>query len=456
MSEGAALLRDRHLERFQALLSEYQRRIDWSAEQLHEQRSQALRNLVEVAVERSRWHGTRLEPLRVDHLSDDELLQQLPVMTKTDLMASFDEIVTDTQLNRRMCENHLEGVPSDPYLLGQYNVVASSGSSGRRGVFVYGWDAWATCYASIVRFQQRDWESDPDLRGVPRVTAVVGAAKPTHVSAALGRTFSSPHSPRHIFPVTQPLSSLVGGLNDLQPTVLMGYSSFLPRLVIEARSQRLRIAPRRVVAIAEPLPPELRAMVEEEWGAPVASGYGMSEGAFAGACSHGLHLPDDLCIIEAVDAEGRPVTPGERSHRLYVTNLYNHTLPLIRYEVTDELTLLDDPCPCGCAMRRVEDPQGRIDDLFEYESGVVVHPHVFRSLLGRHHQIVEYQVRQTRLGAHCDVVVDQNIDHSRVSVEIEAALAVVGIDNPRVTTATVESIERQTSGKLKRFCPLDG
>jgi phenylacetate-coenzyme A ligase PaaK-like adenylate-forming protein len=236
----------------------------------------------------------------------------------------------------------------------------------------------------------------------------------------------------------------------------MGYSSFLPRLVIEARAHRLRIAPRRVVAISEPLPPEVRAMVEEAWGAPVASGYGMSEGAFTGACRGGLHLPDDLCIVEAVDAEGRPVGPGERSHHLYLTNLYNHTLPLIRYEVTDELILVADPCRCGCAMRRIEDPQGRLDDLFEYERGVVVHPHVFRSVLGRHHQIVEYQVRQTRLGAHVDVVVDQNIDLSRLSVEIEAALADAGVDSPRVTSATAENIERQPSGKLKRFWPRDG
>lgn len=113
--------------------------------------------------------------------------------------------------------------------------------------------------------------------------------------------------------MTQPLSSIVNGLNDLQPTVLMGYSSFLPRLVIEARARRLRIAPRRVVAISEPLQPEVRAIVEEAWSAPVASGYGMSEGAFAGACRHGLHLPDDLCLIEAVDASSPTPPPSPRT-----------------------------------------------------------------------------------------------------------------------------------------------
>ena len=40
-------------------------------------------------------------------------------------------------------------------------------------------------------------------------------------------------------PVSQPLEVIVEGLNNLQPTVLMAYSSFLPRLVVEARAGRL-------------------------------------------------------------------------------------------------------------------------------------------------------------------------------------------------------------------------
>jgi phenylacetate-coenzyme A ligase PaaK-like adenylate-forming protein len=38
--------------------------------------------------------------------------------------------------------------------------------------------------------------------------------------------------------------------------------------------------------------------------------------------------------------------------------------PLIRYDLTDELRILDEPCPCGSAFRRVEDIEGRNDELF--------------------------------------------------------------------------------------------
>ena len=43
--------------------------------------------------------------------------------------------------------------------------------------------------------------------------------------------------------------------------------------------------------------------------------------------------------------------------------------------------------------------RGRVDDVFTYDGGVQVHPHVFRSVLCRDRGIVEYQVRQTATGA---------------------------------------------------------
>jgi phenylacetate-CoA ligase len=123
------------------------------------------------------------------------------------------------------------------------------------------------------------------------------------------------------------------------------------------------------------------------------------------------HLSEDLVIVEPVGEDGRPVAPGERSAKVYLTNLFNRTLPLIRYEITDEVTILTDPCPCGSARRCVADVQGRLDDAFVYD-GRRVHPHLFRSELGRQHGVVEYQVRQTAQGAQiavrCSARVDSN------------------------------------------------
>ena len=329
-----------HVADVERLVPDYVSRIDWPLARVQAGAyGRAARLARRRRCERSPWHRRRLEGLDIASVSDRDIVD-LPVMTKTDLMDNFDSVVTDTRLSRRLCEDHLDRNPGG-HLLGEFQVVASGGSSGQRGVFVYGWDTWAICYASTVRFQARDWSRDPTLAGIPRVIGVVAASSPTHISAALSKTFSSGDNARHLLPVSLPLEAIVAGLNELQPTVLMGYSSFLPRLALEAQSGRLRIAPRRVIAISEPLLPEARRVIHETWGAPIANGYGMSEGVFTGFCGDGIHLPDDLCIFEPVDADGRPVGPGALSHRVLVTNLYNHTQPLIRYEVTDQVTLID-------------------------------------------------------------------------------------------------------------------
>ena len=450
--DPTGLVRDGHVSAVERLVPEYVSRIDWPLARVQEERTAALRALLTVAVERSSWHRLRLEGLDIASLSDHNIVD-LPAMTKTDLMDNFDSVLTDTRLSRRLCEDHLDRSPGDD-LLGEFQVVASGGSSGTRGVYVYGWDEWAICYTSNVRFQARDWTRDPTLAGTARVIAVVAAASPTHISAALSKTFSSGDNARHLFPVSLPLETIVAGLNELQPTVLMGYSSFLPRLALEARGGRLRVTPRRVIAISEPLLPEARQVMHETWGAPIANGYAMSEGIFTGCCDHGIHLPDDLCIFEPVDADGRPVAPGALSHRVLVTNLYNHTQPLIRYEVTDQVTLIDGNCPCGSSFRRIADPQGRLDDTFEYADGLSVHPHLFRSALGRHPAVMEYQVGQTRRGATILVVTTSPVDVRALRAEIANALAALGLADPQVVIETVAALPRQASGKLKRFVPL--
>jgi len=416
-----------------------------------EERTRALRELAAVARTRSTWHRERLEGIDVALLSEADL-KSIPSMTKRDLMENFDQIVTDRRLGYDACAAQLE---SGGPLLDEFHVVASGGSSGRRGIFVYGWDAWATCYAAITRFQQRDWAGDPSLAGVERITATVAAAQPSHISAAIRRTFRSPTERLELFPVDLPLDEIVAGLNALAPTILMGYSSFLPHLALEARAGRLRIAPRRVITISEPLLPELRALLEETWQVPVANGYGMSEGVVSGSCGHASHLPDDLCIIEAVDADGNDVAPGEPSSRLLVTTLYNPVLPLIRYEVTDEVTIRSGTCACGSSFSRIEDPQGRLDDLFVYRTGTVIHPHVFRSVLGRDLSVIEYQVGQTAGGAAIKIVTSGASDAPSLARRIETALAGAGLDHPIVEVEAVPSIDRGPAGKLRRFVPLE-
>ncbi len=168
----------------------------------------------------------------------------------------------------------------------------------------------------------------------------------------------------------------------------------------------------------------------------------------------GTHISEDQLIVEPVDLAGRPVSPGERSAKVYLTNLYNPVLPLIRYEITDEITVLPEPCPCGSAHRRIADVQGRLDDVFNYR-GLRVHPHLFRTALSHEAGVVEYQVRQTPAGAAIAVRCAAPVSLDGLRARIAAALALAGLDRPQVTVETVDRLERPGDpAKLKRFIPL--
>ena len=293
----------------------------------------------------------------------------------------------------------------------------------------------------------------------PIIAAGVAAFDPTHMSSALPQTFSDPMTMlMHRFPVTLPFEQIVTGIEALQPELLIGYSSMLHRLALAAADGALKIAPRAVICVSEPLLPETRAALGAVWNARLLNYWATTEAmTVAVSCGSGpgMHLSDDLLIVEPVDVHGCSVPAGVRAAKVYVTNLSNFTpLPLIRYEITDEVTLLEQPCDCGCAYQLIDDVQGRLDDTFRYRDGVTVHPHIFRSRLGRERHVVEYQVRQTASGAAIDVHVNGTADLAAVRDGMIEDLRRLGLDEPQISIAPVEHIERQGSGKLKRFIPL--
>ena len=130
-------------------------------------------------------------------------------------------------------------------------------------------------------------------------------------------------------------------------------------------------------------------------------------------------------------------------------------LPLIRFEITDQVTLLDEPCTCGSQHRRIADIQGRLDDLFTYPGGVTVHPHLFRSVLGQHSEVLEYQVRQTPAGADILLRTAGTGPPGHLARALESALANAGLSPAVVTINVAGHIPRAGVGKLKRFVPLN-
>jgi phenylacetate-coenzyme A ligase PaaK-like adenylate-forming protein len=371
-------------------------------------------------------------------------------------MENFDRIVTDPRLNRAMVEAHVGSSRAGLLLLGEYRVMATGGTTGVRGVFVYDQDAWEIAVANLRRLQR--------LLDVPAGLKYVGigAPSPVHLSNRFYAEGRVGHRDAPSLSVTTPMPEVVAALNAFQPDIISSYPSFLRRLTEEQRSGRLRISPGTVRSTAEALLPDVRARVLATWNVPVTNNYGSTEFGIIGMeCKHrcGLHLVEDLLIMEIVDAENRPVPAGTQGAKVLVTPLFNKTLPLIRYELTDLLTVLPGDCACGSPFRRIDDIEGRSEEILDVwtASGQQVKVHAARLWfhLVRIPGIEQYQFVQLPKGIKVLIAANAGADAHAVRRAVEqiagAALDDLGATGGQIEVEIVAKIDRVgTAAKERR------
>ena len=405
-------------------------------------------DLVRFAVARSRFYRELYRGADMTAVDPTDL----PSVTKAQLMERFDDWVTDPRLERAGLEAHLERLDGDQLYLGKYRVVASSGSTGRRGVFVFSRDDWLVNMGNFLRVNEQILDVHPRL---PRLRAAsVGATDPLHISARTSIAAGVGVNRVLRLDARSPLEELAAALEAFQPEVLFGYPSILALLADEQRSGRLRIRPTKVTTLSEVRTPGMEASIRDAWSSEPYNWYGISEGGVLAAdCRHheGMHLMEDLFLVENVDEEGRPVPDGVTGHRLLLTNLFNRTQPMIRYELSDMVALDSRRCRCGRSLRRVVAIEGRTSEIIRFPAGagrgeVAVHPFVLESPFTGMPDVRQYKVVHEPTRLRVLVVPRQGADPDvltrRVAEAMTAALAAAGAVPPPVEVVVVGALDR--------------
>lgn len=350
-----------------------------------QRQQQRLARLLDAARSGSRFYRDRLHTRGVTAAA--QLARVAPV-TRGELMAHFDEAVTDSALKL----NELRDFTSDPARagepwLGRYMVWESSGTSGQPGVFVQDAQTLAVYDALEAVRHRRKRRGASSLFGAfsSAFTAAWDSAgvgeRPALVTATGGHFASIVSFDRlqrinpwlnnsaRSFSVLQPLAELVEALNEFQPTLLATYPTAAVLLAEEAEAGRLTIRPHTVMTGGEMLSASARAHVARVFDATVRNSYGASEFlpiAWESPDGH-LHVNEDWVILEPVDEKYRPVPPGQQSHTVLLTNLANLTQPLIRYDLGDRVKLHGGRCACGSPFPIIE-VSGRRDDVLRVPS----------------------------------------------------------------------------------------
>jgi len=96
---GLDALRARYGEAFGTRLPDHIRRLPWDAGRLAAHQRERLRALLACAIERSPFHARRLAGIDLGRFELEDLAG-LPVMSKEQMMAGFDELATDRRITR--------------------------------------------------------------------------------------------------------------------------------------------------------------------------------------------------------------------------------------------------------------------------------------------------------------------------------------------------------------------
>src|SRR6266487_3575032 len=132
----------------------------------------------------------------------------------------------------------LAGTGSEPIPVpGRYMALATGGSTGQRGVFVFDPAAKAEFILSIIRSLLARLGAAGGIPPGGLPTAMVGAGSAVHATGAAAAETIGPDAPLRVLPVpvTLPWLRIVDRLNALQAPCLIGFASALARLAAEQR-----------------------------------------------------------------------------------------------------------------------------------------------------------------------------------------------------------------------------
>lgn len=147
-------------------------------------------------------------------------------------------------------------------------------------------------------------------------------------------------------------------LQRFKPKFIMGFPFDIHTIATIAADANTELPhPQAVITYGESLSDIRRAALQKAWQCPVFDFYSLHEGsAMIAQCEHGnYHYINDFAFHEEYTTHGKIELIG--------TNLYNYTMPLLRYRIRDFVVpSQSSECPCGRAFPMVQSIVGKVCD----------------------------------------------------------------------------------------------
>ncbi len=395
-------------------------RAEIQALQLDRLKETVMRVYETVPAYRRKMDAAGVKPQDIRELSD---LKHLPFITKQDMRDNY--------------PFGLFAVPKEELV----RIHASSGTTGK---------------PTVVGYTRRDL--DVWTETVARIAAMGGATQKDVAQICFGYGMFTGALGLH-YGLEKIGAAMVPSSTGNTEKQIMFMKDFGTSLLVATPSYALRIGevalqmgidPKKDLGVrigllgSELLTEAMRTEMHKLWGDDmlVTSNYGMSElngPGVSGECEHlcGMHINEDFFIPEVIDPKTGDVLPPGEKGELVITCIYKEALPLIRYRTKDVTRLIYEPCPCGRTTVRMENLDGRTDDMLKIR-GVNVFPS----------QIEEVLLGIDEIGPHYEIIVTRSNHTDKLEIRVELA-------EPVDEFRKLQALEQKIRHRLRIVLGLD-
>lgn len=197
------------------------------------------------------------------------------------------------------------------------------------------------------------------------------------------------------------LGNLVENIRKMRPRHVWGFPSGLNLLTRFCEERNLDdIHFETIQCTGESLFANEKERMEKTFGSDIYQFYATTEARMIGGdCPEhtGIHICSETTLVEFLK-DGEPAAEGELAS-VVVTPLFSYGMPLIRYDLDDAASRIDDSCPCGRTLPLMSYVDGRIMDILVTGDGRWLGYSNFRSRIFDHIDVEQYRITQESLNS---------------------------------------------------------
>lgn len=383
----------------------------------------------EVPFYRRRWRELGIAVADIRNLDD---YAQLPVLTKADIRANFDDLKGDSWGDRLLYKT-TGGSTGEPMRFGY-----TRESNDRRTAVMWRGYEWAG--------------SRMGRRTLYLWGGVVG--EPGRIHRMKDDLFNAAFARRVLnsFHMTEAnMAEFADAIDAYRPEVIVSYVGPLVRLAQWLTATGRQVArPQSIIGAAEALHEFQREIIERAFGCPAFNTYGCREFMLIAAeCEQrrGLHVNADHLVVELRKPAAAPadMPTGE----VIITDLFNYGMPFVRYLNGDMASASHDTCSCGRGLPLLERVDGRVLDAIRTPAGHILpgefFPHMLKDVPGlERFQLVQRRLDQLELS----MVAGKDFDDASMAYIRREVTKVLG-DSVELHCHLVDDIALTPSGKLR-------